>query len=125
MRALQNLTALVGRIALVVIFAASGWGKFMDPEGTVGFMTKVGHVPAGFATPLLYLSAVIELGGAILIIIGFKSRYIAALLFLFLIPVTYLFHASQGDSIQTLKNISMMGGFLLLVAHGPGDFAID
>jgi len=125
MRGLQNILALVGRIFLVAVFAASGWSKVSNPAGVAGFMTNVGHIPANLITPLLYLSAVIELGGAILVIVGFKARIVAIILFLWLIPVTYLFHASQGDPVQTMKNLAMMGGLLLLAAHGPGEYAID
>jgi putative oxidoreductase len=125
MRGLQNLLALVGRIALVVIFAGSGWDKFTNPAGVTGFMSSVGHIPVGLVTPLLYLSAAIELAGALLVIVGYKTRYAAIILFLWLIPVTYLFHLSQGDAIQTMKNLAMMGGLLVLAAHGPGDFSIE
>src|SRR5277367_232436 len=124
MRGLQNLLALVGRIFLVGAYAGSGVSKLTNPAGMAGFMTNVGHIPAGMVTPLLYLSAAIEIIGALLIIVGFKARYAAIVLFLWLIPVTYLFHASQGDPIQTMKNVAMMGGLLLLAAHGPGEFAI-
>jgi putative oxidoreductase len=125
MRAMQNLFALVGRILMVAVFAGSGWSKVSNPAGVAGFMTNVGHIPPGMVTPLLYLSAAIELIGALLIIVGFKARFAAIILFLWLIPVTYLFHASQGDMIQTMKNLAMMGGLLLLAAHGPGEYAID
>lgn len=115
---------LVGRILLVVLFALSGFGKVMGYDATAGYMTSHG-MP--FVPILLPLTILVELGGALLIALGLFTRPVALLMFLFLIPVTLVFHTS-GDSanqIQMLKNISIMGGMLLLAAAGPGRFSLD
>ena len=82
------------------------------------------------------------LGGAILFLIagslsiaaGFKARIGATLLLVFLLLATYFFHdfwtqedpvAKQDQMIQFLKNTSMMGAMLLIIAHGPGLMSID
>jgi len=89
--------------------------------------------------PGLYLSAVIELGGGLLMIAGLKARWAALIIFLWLIPVTLVFHfADYNQAVQQrqamnamiqqimfLKNLAMMGGLLLLAALGPGGLSLD
>jgi putative oxidoreductase len=131
----RNLGALVGRILLVLIFVISGFGKIRGFAGTAGYMQGAG-IPAGLVTPALILSILVEFGGGLLIVIGFRTRLAAVVLFLWLIPVTYVFHfipyhhGTPPDQVMTnmimiLKNISMMGGLLLLASMGPGAYSID
>ncbi len=127
---LQDSAALAGRILLALIFIISGYGKIGGYAGTAGYMASKG-VP--FVDVLLPLTILIELGGGLLIAIGWKARWTAAVIFLFLIPVTLVFHnpagldpaAAQQQMIQLLKNLSIMGGMLGLFAFGPGRFGLD
>lgn len=88
---------------------------------------------------LLILSIVIELGGGLLIIVGFQTRWVALIMFLFLIPVTVIFHV-QGymhaaqmhqmqmammQQINILKNLAIEGGLLVLASFGAGRYSID
>jgi len=85
------------------------------------------------AEALIALSIVIELGCALMLIIGWKARWAAALLFLWLIPVTIAFHnpaglpadQARGQMIHMMKNIAIMGGMLMVFALGPGGFSLD
>lgn len=79
--------------------------------------------------PMLLLAAtIVELGCGILILFGFQVRLAALLLCLYLIPTTFLFHnfwdlegvAKQTQMIMFLKNLSIFGGGLLLLAFGTG-----
>jgi putative oxidoreductase len=142
MESLRDVAALVGRILLAVIFVYSGLGKVMHMSAfvnaTSAHFANAG-IPASLATPGLYLSAVVELGGGLLMIAGLKARWAAFIVFLWLIPVTLVFHvadysqavqqhqamAALTQQIMYLKNIAMMGGLLMLAAMGPGGLSID
>lgn len=125
MQLLRDLEVLVARILMAAIFIWSGLGKLHDPAGTAGYMVKVAGVPSGVALPLIYASLVIELGCAILLILGLQVRLAAFILFLWLIPVTYLFHVSHSEVVQYMKNLCMMGGLLALSAYGAGRIGLD
>jgi|ERR1039458_1144388 putative oxidoreductase len=122
--------ALVGRILLALIFIISGYGKIGGYAGTAGYMASKGMPMVDVLLPLTIL---IELGGGLLIAIGWKARWAAAVIFLFLIPVTLVFHNPAGldpalakqQMIHLLKNVSIMGGMLGLFAFGPGGFSLD
>lgn len=125
-----NAAALVGRILVAVIFIKAGWGKIPGWEATAGYMAAKGLplVPL-----LLAATIVIELGGGLMLAVGWKTRWAAAAIFLWLIPVTFAFHAFWGiDPAQVqnqanhfLKNVSIAGAMLLLLAFGPGAYSLD
>jgi putative oxidoreductase len=127
---LQNSTALAGRVLLALIFIISGYGKIGGYAGTAGYMASKGMPMVEVLLPLTIL---VELGGGLLLAIGWKARWAAAALFLFLIPVTLVFHNPAGlapaeagqQMINLLKNVSIMGGMLGLFAFGPGGFSLD
>ncbi|MBE0613995.1 MAG: DoxX family protein [Burkholderiales bacterium] len=126
----QHSAALAGRILLALIFIISGYGKLKGYDATAAYMASKGLPLVALLLPLTIL---IELGGGLLIAIGWNARWVAAATFLFLIPVTLVFHnpagldaaQAQGQTIQLLKNISIMGGMLGLFAFGPGRFSIE
>ena len=126
----QDSAALVGRILLALIFIISGYGKITGYAGTAGYMASKGLPLVALLLPLTIL---VELGGGLLIALGWKARWAAAVFFLFLIPVTLVFHnpagldaaAAQGQMIHLLKNLSIMGGMLGLFAFGPGGYSLD
>ena len=126
----QNFAALAGRLLLALIFIISGYGKITGYTGTAGYMASKGIPMVGLLLPLTIL---IELGGGLLIALGWKARWAAAVIFLFVIPVTLVFHnpaglapaEAQQQMIQLLKNLSIMGGMLGLFAFGPGGFSLD
>jgi putative oxidoreductase len=142
MESLRDVTALVGRILLALIFVYSGLGKIMHMNAFVGATSAHfanAGIPIVLVYPGLYLSAVVELGGGLLMIAGLKARWAALVIFLWLIPVTLVFHfadyhqavqqhqamAALTQQIMYLKNIAMMGGLLVLAAMGPGGLSID
>ncbi|HEY4316650.1 MAG TPA: DoxX family protein [Herbaspirillum sp.] len=121
----QAMLATVGRVLIAVIFIMSGFGKIGAPEATQGYIASVG-MPA----PLLaYIGAVIvELGGGILLILGYRARLVAAIMAIFTVVAALYFHRAFGDQNQMvhfLKNISMAGGLLQVVAFGAGAFSLD
>jgi putative oxidoreductase len=82
---------------------------------------------------LAVLTILIELGAGLLLVVGWKARWAAFLIFLFTIPVSLVFHnfwAMEGaqaamNQIQFLKNLSIMGGMLMVAAFGPGRYSLD
>ena len=127
---LANAAALVGRILIAIIFIKAGWGKIGGWEGTAGYMASKGLplVPVLLAGTIL-----IELGGGLMLALGWKTRWVALVIFLWLIPTTFLFHKYWGiDPAQAqnqfnsfYKNVSIMGAFALLFAFGPGAYSLD
>lgn len=125
-----NVVALVGRILLALIFVNAGFHKIGGFEGTVGAIASKGlPMPQVLAA----LTVALELLGGILLIVGYKVRWVALAFFLWLIPTTFLFHKFWGiDAAQVqnqmnhfMKNVSIMGGMLLLVGFGPGALSVD
>jgi len=123
----NNTTALplAGRILLAAIFVVSALGKIAAPEATQGYIASV-----GLPVPLLsYLaSIVIELAGGVLLLVGYRTRVVAAGLAVFSIVSALIFHHALGDQNQLfhfLKNLAMAGGLIQVVAYGAGAFSID
>ena len=121
---------LVGRILISAIFLLSGIGKIGGFANTAGYMASQG-VP--MINVLLAITIVIEIGAAAMLILGWKARWGAALLFLWMIPVTLLFHnfwAAPVDQqmiqqIMFMKNLAIMGGMLFIMAFGSGPYSVD
>ena len=121
---------LVGRMLLALLFVISGFGKIPGFEGTAAYIASQGFPMPYF---LALLAIVFELGGGIAIVLGWKTRWAAAALILFMIVITPIFHKFWGVSpevamdqqIHFMKNASILGGLLILFAFGPGRYSID
>lgn len=126
----QDLLALIGRIAIAILFITSGWGKVMDFGGTAGYIASNGIPLPQVATAV---TIVVELGLGLAIALGWQTRFAAAVIALWLIPTTLLFHnfwsapADQAmmQQINFMKNVAIFGGMLLLAAFGAGRYAVD
>jgi len=122
---LTNLFSLASRLFLAFIFVMAGWGKLNGIDGTAGYMASAG-IP--LANVLVYLVILTELGGGILIAIGYHTRIVAFLMAGFTILSALIFHFNFGDQMQMInfmKNIAIAGGFLSLVANGAGAWSLD
>ena len=127
---INDAVALVGRILLAAIFIKSGFGKITGFEGTVGYIASKG-------LPLSQIGAIVailvELGGGILLAVGFKARWAALAIAIFTLAAGIIFHnywavdAAQrmGQEINFWKNVSMTGGLLMVYAFGPGRYSVD
>src|SRR6266436_3020720 len=120
---LASTAEVAGRFLLALLFLISGLGKLGAYGSTAAYMSATG-------IPGALLPAVIatEVFGALAIMLGWKTRVIAALLAGFSVLTAVAFHNNFADQIQMvmfLKNVSIGGGFLLLVANGAGSFSID
>lgn len=117
------LAAPVGRVLIAAIFVMSGFSKITGYAGTQGYMEAVG-VPGA----LLPLAILLEIGGGLAVIVGWQTRLFAFLLAGFTLVAGFLFHFDPADQMQFImltKNIAIAGGFLFLVAFGPGAYALD
>ncbi len=134
MNGVKDVAALVGRIMLALMFVISGFGKIGGFADTTVYMASAG-LPAVdvLLEVLLIVTILIELGGGTAIVLGWRTRSIALLIFLFTALVTLVFHrfwAAPPDEamvqqLMFMKNVSVMGGLLVLVAFGPGEYALD
>ena len=123
MNTVQNVVELAGRSLLVLLFLISGFGKIGAYAGTATYMASLG-VPAA----MLPIVIVTEIVGALAIIVGWQTRAVAFLLGGFTLLAGMIFHSNFSDQMQMvmfLKNVSIAGGFLLLVANGAGALSLD
>ncbi len=114
---------LGGRILLASLFLLSGLSKLTSYGATAAYMTATG-VPAA----LLPIVIATEVLGSLAIILGWHTRMTAFLLAGFTLLAAALFHNNLGDQMQMimfLKDISITGAFLMLVANGAGPLSLD
>jgi putative oxidoreductase len=126
----QNWMVLAGRMLIAYLFIPSGWGKIVGFSGTVGFIASKG-------VPLPEVCAAIaifcEFGLGLLLLFGWKARWAALGLAVFILVITPIFHnywalpqamaAMQRGNFN--KNLAILGGLLALASFGPGLFSID
>ncbi|HEY3486435.1 MAG TPA: DoxX family protein [Gammaproteobacteria bacterium] len=122
MSSLCKLAAPAGRIMLCLIFLLSGIDKISNLAGTQQYMQSFG-VPG----ILIYPTILVEVLGAAAVIIGWRAREAAFLLAVFALLAAFMFHLNMSDQMQMimfLKNIAIAGGFLMIVAQGPGALSV-
>lgn len=122
---MNNIVPLIGRIFLTFLFLWSGINKIPNFSGTQQYMEMNG-MPL---TALFLVAAiVIEILGALFIMFGFKTKWAALVLIVFMIPTTLIFHTNFADQmqvIQFMKNLSVIGGLLMVMAYGAGTISLD
>jgi len=126
----QNTLMLLGRMAFAQVFVISGFQKILSFSATAAYIASKG-LP--YSHVLLIIAIIFEFGGGMMVLLGWKTRWGAALLFLFMIPVTYVFHSFWTVESQEvvnqmhhlMKNLAMMGGTLYIMAIGGGAFSFD
>ena len=122
--------SLSGRILIATMFVVTGIRKVIYFTGTAAFFAKLGF-PAPEA--MVALAIIIEIGGAILLIVGWRTRWVAWLLVGFVAIATATAHrfwefdaAQYGNQLNHfLKNVAILGGLLMLAGFGPGSRSMD
>jgi putative oxidoreductase len=120
---INNVSALVGRALIAIMFIMAGYSKIGGYEGTQGYMESVG-VP-GFLLPAIIA---VELLAGIAVLVGYQTKIAALLLGGFTFLAAVIFHSDFGQQIEMIlfmKNLAISGAFLLLFVHGPGRWAIN
>ncbi|MBR0782348.1 DoxX family protein [Bradyrhizobium iriomotense] len=126
-----DLLILVGRILLAWVFVGSAYGALTNFTGSVGYFRSL-SVPA----PVLFttFTVALEIVMSACLILGVGTRYCAIVMFLFVLSATAIGHryweypagAQQiGQYNHFLKNITIMGGALLMFVTGAGRFSLD
>jgi putative oxidoreductase len=131
LQALRGLLTFLGRLLLCTIFLLSAVGNKIPHFGEVAHVMDSVGIPA--PEVLLVGAIVFLIVGSLSVIVGYKARFGAALLLTFLVLASYYFHpfwklegqAQQEQMIQFMKNLSMMGAMLFLVANGSGPMSVD
>ncbi|WP_394170080.1 DoxX family protein [Saccharospirillum alexandrii] len=123
MNALSPLAMLGGRVLISFMFIMSGFQKLGGIEGTQGYMEMMG-VPG----ILIYPTILVEILGGLAVLVGFQARIGALLLAGFCVVSGVIFHFDPSDQMQMIslfKNFAIAGGFLFIVAMGPGKLSIE
>ena len=127
---LQNPLALVGRLLLALLFLPAGINKIGGFAGTVGYITSKGLPMPSVAA---VIAIIVEVGAALALIAGFGTRWAALALAGFTLIATFFFHnywAMPAEQVMMqqlmfFKNIAVVGGLLVLAAHGAGAWSVD
>ncbi|MEZ5751640.1 MAG: DoxX family protein [Paracoccaceae bacterium] len=120
---MTNVSLLVARILLALLFIAAGLGKLSNVDGFAGYMAS-GGVPAFLAWPVILLESL----GGLAVLIGFQTRIAALALGGFSVLAGLLYHFDPADQMQMtnlMKNLGLGGGFLLLALQGAGAWSVD
>jgi putative oxidoreductase len=127
----NSVLLLIGRILIASLFLVAGTGKVLAFAGTVGYFAKL-----GFPAPevMAALAAAVEIGGGLLLVLGWKTRLVAWGLAIFVAIACFSAHrfweladAAQYAAQQTqfLKNLAIIGGLLFVATFGPGSASVD
>jgi putative oxidoreductase len=121
---------LVARILLALLFLVFGWSKLTDYGGTVAYMAQAG---APLPSVAALVAIVVEVFVALAVVLGAWTRPLALVLALYALGSGLIGHpfwnmegaARFGNAINFYKNVSLIGGFLLLYVAGPGRYSVD
>lgn len=129
----QQYGPLIGRLLLSNLFIVSGFKKITGFAYVASVMGgKMPSLDPNLIKLMLVVTIVVELGGGLMVLLGWQARWAATALLLWMIPVTYLFHAYWGlppeqmqmQFIQFHKNMAIMGALLFIAAQGPGPYRL-
>jgi putative oxidoreductase len=126
----QDMLALIGRVVMAYLFVPAGWGKLVGFAGVTGYIASKG-VPLPEVAAAIAVA--VELGLGLLLLVGWKARWAALGLAVFVAVITPIFHAfwAVPEAQQMMqkqafdKNLAIAGGLLLLTAFGAGRFSLD
>ena len=119
----MHVVEFLGRVLLSTLFLVEGIGKISMQEDVVMYMEDYG-VPE-----ILFLPAIIlEILFPLLLITGYRTKWAASVMALFTFTVAIIFHTNFSEGMQMilfLKDIAIAGGFMIIVANGPGKISLD
>ena len=123
---------LLARIAICLIFAQAVLGKMFGWEGQAAYMAQHG---ISAITPLLAAALAIELIGVVCLLVGYQARLAALVMAGYVCVVSVMLHdfwsprasemAQMLAQTEFMKNMAIVGGLLMITAHGPGKFSLE
>ena len=117
------IVEFLGRVLLSTLFLVEGIGKISLQEDVIMYMDDYG-VPEILFAPAVILETLFPL----LLIVGYKTKWAALIMALFTFTVAIIFHTDFSEGMQMvffLKDIAIGGGFMIIVAYGPGKISLD
>ena len=119
----MHIIEFLGRVLLSTLFLVEGIGKISMQEEVIMFMDDYG-VPEILFVPAI----IIEILFPLLLIVGYRTKWAASIMALFTFTVAIIFHTDFSEGMQLvffLKDIAIAGGFMIIVAYGPGKISLD
>ena len=115
----------LGRALIGLPFLMSGFGKLTAYGATTAYIASVGLPlpPVGWVIAVIF-----EIGGGLLLLLGFRSRHVALAMAAFTLATAVFFHTNFADKnqlIHFLKNIMITGGLLQIAHFGAGAYSLD
>lgn len=124
----KSYLPLIGRLLVGAGFLLFGYQKLIvfGPAGTAAYLGSVFHPPAPVVAA--WIAIAVEILGGLAIVLGFQTRWVAAILALWCLFTGLVFHLPLGDPAnmaELFKNLVMAGGLVYIVAFGAGGMSID
>ena len=119
----MHILEIFGRIFISSLFLVEGIRKFLNPDISMMYISD--H---GLPEFLLYPSIAFEIVFPLLLIVGYKTKWVASIMALFTFAVAIIFHTDFSEGMQMmffLKDIAIAGGFMIIVAYGPSKISLD
>ena len=119
----MHIVEFIGRLLLSALFLIEGFGKISNQENVIMYMEEYG-VPEILFVP----ATVLEILFPLLLIVGYKTKWAAAVMALFTFTVAIIFHTDFSEGMQMiffLKDMAIAGGFMIIIAYGPGKISLD
>ena len=119
----MHIIEFLGRVLLSTLFLVEGIGKISMQEDVIMYMEDYG-VPEILFVPAI----IIEILFPLLLIIGYRAKWAASIMAIFTFTVAIIFHTDFSEGMQMiffLKDIAIAGGFMIIVAYGPGKISLD
>ena len=126
----QGVPILIARILLALMFVLAGFSKFAGLEGTAGYIASKG-LP--MPQVLAFATALLEVVGGVMLIVGWQARWAALALVAFTALASVIFHnywslpadKQMIDQLMFMKNVSIVGGLLMVFGFGAGSLSLD
>jgi putative oxidoreductase len=119
----MHILEFIGRLLLSALFLVEGFGKISIQQDVIMYMEDYG-VPGILFVP----ATVLEILFPLLLIVGYKTKWAASIMALFTFAVAIIFHTNFSEGMQMiffLKDLAIAGGFMIILAYGPGKFSLD
>ena len=119
----MHIIEFIGRLLLSALFLIEGFGKISKQENVIMYMEDYG-VPEILFVP----ATVLEILFPLLLIVGYRTKWVASVMALFTFTVAIIFHTDFSEGMQMmlfLKDFAIAGVFMIIIAYGPCKISLD